>query len=372
VADDYYALLGVSRNASTDEIKRAYRRKARELHPDTNPDPEAANRFKDLARAYETLSDPDRRRRYDTFGTDDRVASDPFGGGGLGDIFDAFFGGGAGGPFGGGRAGGPARPPPGADLETTLEIDLEQAIFGAEVELEVRTAVACETCEATGAAPGTSPERCQDCDGRGQVQRVRQSILGQMVTAGPCPRCRGLGQVILEPCPECRGEGRQVEERSYMVDVPAGVDDGSTLRLSGRGAVGPRGGATGDLYVRVSVRPDPRFERRGIDLVHRLRLSPIQLALGTTAELETFDGPEDVRVPRGTQPGEVFRLRGRGVPQVGSRSRGDILVEVDAAIPTELGDEEEELMRRLAELREEPVADPPAGFRDRLRGAFKS
>jgi len=370
VAADYYAVLGVSRSASTDEIKRAYRRKARDLHPDTNPDPEATTQFREVARAYECLSDPERRQRYDHFGTDDRVAADPFGGGGLGDIFDAFFGG-SGSPFGA-RSSGPARPPGGADLETTVEIELEQAVFGAEVELDVRTAVPCETCEATGAAPGTHPETCGECDGRGQVQRVRQSLLGQMVTAGPCPRCHGLGQVIPKPCPDCRGEGRKVEQRNYMVDVPAGVGEGSTLRLSGRGAVGPRGGPAGDLYVSVGVRPDPRFDRRGDDLVHRLKLAPTQLALGTTHTLETFDGPEEVQIPRGTQPGEVFRFRSRGVPHVGGRGRGDLLVEVDAAIPTDLGEEEEELLRRLAEVRDEPVAEPPAGLRGRLRGAFKS
>ena len=233
---DYYELLGVAHDASPDEIKRAYRQRARALHPDTNPDdPDAEALFKQITVAYETLSDPERRRRYDMFGAEGVAGgSDPFGfGGGINDIFDAFFGGGGG--FGRGTYGAQAGPPRGSDLEIVVDVEFETAVFGAEQDITVRTAVACETCQATGASPGTSPSTCPECGGAGQIRRVRQSILGQMVTAGPCGRCGGLGQIIERPCSDCRGEGRRMEDKTYTVDVPAGVDTGSTLRL--RGAV---------------------------------------------------------------------------------------------------------------------------------------
>jgi molecular chaperone DnaJ len=373
MATDYYELLGVGRDASTDEIKRAYRRLARQLHPDANPgDTEAEARFKEVALAYEVLSDPEKRRRYDLFGPEGAAAGagggDPFGfGGGLGDIFDAFFGGGGGG-FGGSGRGPSLR---GSDLEVVVELDFEQAAFGTQAPVTVRAPVACEACEATGAAPGSQPSTCGDCGGSGQVRRVRQSFLGQMVTTSPCPRCSGLGRVVENPCPECRGEGRTTAERTYTVDIPPGVDTGSTLRLSGRGGAGPRGGANGDLYVGLRVRPHPRFVRDGVDLVHRLHLSMAQAALGTTIDLETLDGVEPLAVPRGTQPGHVFRLRGRGVPHLQRRGRGDLLVEVVVDIPDELSPEEEELVRRLAELRGEHVDPADEGLLSKIRSAFK-
>jgi molecular chaperone DnaJ len=374
VAQDYYELLEVTRGATADEIKRAYRRLARRLHPDANPgDAEAEARFKLVAQAYETLSDPERRRRYDMFGPESPAgAGDPFnfgGGGGLGDLFDAFFGGAS--PFGGGRGAGPGGPPRGSDLEVAAELDFEQAVFGVEHEVTVRSAVPCTTCEATGAAPGTSPTTCTDCGGAGQVRRVRQSILGQMVTAGPCPRCGGLGQVIERPCPDCRGEGRRIEDKTYTVDIPAGVDTGSTLRLSGRGAAGPRGGAHGDLYVHIKVGAHPRFERHGYDLVHELHVPFTQAALGAHLSYQTLDGDEDLVLPRGTSTGKVFRLRGRGVPHVEGRGRGDLLVQVVVDTPDDLGREEEELLRRLAELRGEDVAPADTGFFAKIRSAFK-
>lgn len=374
MATDYYELLGVSRNATADEIKRAFRRLARELHPDTgHGDPEAEARFKQVAHAYEVLSDPEKRQRYDTFGPEGvnggAPAGDPFGfaGGGLGDVFEAFFGGS---PFGGAgrRSSGPPR---GADLEVVAELEFTDAVFGCEHSVSVRTAVACSACRATGAAEGTEPVTCYECQGTGQVQRVRQSLIGQMVTSSPCARCSGSGQIIASPCPECRGEGRAVEERSYTVDIPAGVDSGSTLRLSGRGAVGPRGGSAGDLYVHLRVKPHPRFERDGTDLRSTLKLPYTQATLGTTLAFETLDGTEEIEVPRGTASGTVFRLRGRGVPHLERRSRGDLLVEVDVDVPTELSEDEEELVRRLAELRGDVVSPPPSGLMSKLRSAFK-
>ena len=371
---DYYQLLGVGRDATPDELKRAYRRLARELHPDTNPDPTAEERFKEVGLAYEVLADPERRRRYDRFGPEGAARGtgpDPTAGfgGGLGDIFDAFFGGGGGGGFGGGR--GPAGPPPGADMEMTVDVSFEEAVFGVAKEVTLRVPVACATCDASGAAPGTSPEQCGECGGSGQVRRVRQSILGQMVTAGPCPRCGGSGQTVASPCPDCRGEGRRTEERSYTVDMPAGIDHGNTLRLSGRGAAGPRGGPNGDLYVHVRVAPHPRFSRDGLDLVHELHLPVTQAALGHHLAFETLDGTEDLVVPAGTQTGRVFRLRGRGVPRVDGRARGDLLIEVVVETPTDLTREEEDLVRQLAVLRGEEVAPSEQGFLSRIRSAFK-
>jgi molecular chaperone DnaJ len=372
---DYYELLGVRRDATQDDIKRAFRRRAMELHPDANPDdPAAEAQFKEVARAYETLSDPERRQRYDMFGPEGAAAAagaDAFNFGSnfgsLGDIFDAFFGGGATG-FAGGVRGGPPR---GQDLEVVAEIEFERAVFGGEHPVTVRTAIACDTCEATGAAPGSSAEQCPQCGGTGQVRRVRQSILGQMVTAGPCAQCSGLGQVIARPCPDCRGEGRQIHEKTYTVDVPAGVDTGSTLRLGGRGAAGIRGGGYGDLYVHVKVAAHPRFQRHGYDLVHELHVPFTQASLGAQFAFETLDGSEDLVLPRGTQTGRVFRLRGRGVPHVEGRGRGDLLVQIVVDTPTELPGEQEELVRQLAELRGDDVAPADSGFFARIRSAFK-
>ncbi len=372
MATDYYQVLGVTRSATDEDLKRAYRRLARDLHPDTNPDPVAAERFKEVTVAYETLRDPERRRRYDAFGPDGaRVGAggDPFGGGGLGDLFDAFFGGG-GSPFGGGRGRrrGPVR---GADAEVALDLEFRAAVFGTEEEVDIRLPLGCETCEGSGARPGTYPSTCSACGGSGEVSQVRQSLLGQMVTTQPCSRCGGLGQEVTSPCATCRGDGRVVEERSLVVEVPAGVDDGTTLRLTGRGAAGPRGGPPGDLYVHLRVRPDPRFERHGYDLVHQLHLPVTQAALGVSMTLETLDGPEDLVVPPGTQTGRTFRLRDRGVPHVDGRDRGDLLVQVTVDTPAELTEAQEVLLRQLATARGEDVAPPGTGMLSRIRSAFK-
>ncbi|MBI2708682.1 MAG: molecular chaperone DnaJ [Actinobacteria bacterium] len=371
VATDYYELLGVPRDASQDELKKAFRRLARQLHPDANPDdPRAESRFKEVALAYEVLSDPEKRARYDRFGPDGvggaAAGADAFGFGGLGDIFDAFFGGGA----GGGRAG-PGGPPRGPDLEVTVDLDFERAVFGTEEPVSVRTAVPCDTCDASGAEPGTYPQTCPDCGGAGQVRRVRQSILGQMVTAQPCARCGATGQIIARPCGDCRGEGRRIEERQYTVDVPAGVDSGSTLRIGGLGAAGVRGGPPGDLYVHLRVRPHPVLRREGDDLVHDLALPFPQLALGARLDYETLDGSEELVIPRGTPPGHVVRLRGRGVPHVRGRGRGDLLVRIGVDVPTDLDGAQEDLLRRFAAARGEAVDPPDAGFMSKLRSAFK-
>ena len=370
MATDYYELLGVSRSATPDELKRAYRKLARQLHPDTSPDdPDAEARFKEISLAYEVLSDPEKRRRYDTLGPEgvNGPNAADFMGGSFNDIFEAFFGGS---PFGG-RGRGPSGPPRGADIEVVVDLDFEDAVFGCKHSVTVQTAVPCVVCGATGAAEGTKAVTCVDCRGTGQVQRVRQSFIGQMVTTSPCPRCSGSGEVIAAPCSECRGEGRNLDERTYTVDIPAGVDTGSTLRLSGRGAAGPRGGAAGDLYVHLRVRPHEYIQRDGVDLVSELAVPYTQAALGTTLDFETLDGNTELEIPRGTASGTVFRLRAKGVPHLDRRARGDLLVTVVVEVPTELNDDEEDLIRQLAELRGDEVAPPPAGFISRLRSAFK-
>jgi len=368
MSTDYYALLGVARDASDDDIKSAYRRRARELHPDrTGGDAEAEARFKEVTKAYEVLRDPERRARYDRFGAEGvdaaAGAGDFFGGGGLGDLFEAFFGG-AGMAT---RRGGPVR---GADAEVVLELEFRDAVFGAAREVTVEEPVACDSCGTSGARHGTTAIRCPDCQGSGELRRVRQSILGQVVTAVPCGRCRGAGETIPSPCPDCRGEGRRVEERTFNVEVPAGIDHGSTLRLTGRGPAGPRGGPPGDLYVHLSVRPDPRFVRQGSDLQSDLHVSMAQAALGATVPFETLEGVETLTIPAGTQTGYVIRLRGKGVPHVRSRGRGDLHVRVVVDTPTSLTKEQEELLRRLALERGEEVAPAGEGIMSRIRSAF--
>ncbi len=376
MADDYYALLGVSRTASSEELKKAYRKRARELHPDANPgDAAAEEQFKKVAQAYEVLSDGDTRARYDRFGEQGVGGAggpnvgDMFGGGGgLGDLFDAFFGGG-GGPFGGGGRG-PSGPPRGQDLEVVADVAFEQAVFGATVPVTLRTALACDECGGSGAGEGTKPVTCSECNGRGQVQRVRQSMLGQMVTSSACQKCSGLGQVIVTPCKKCAGEGRIVSEKTYQVDVPAGVDTGSTLRLTGRGAVGQRGGGAGDLYVHIRVAAHDRYRRENDDLITDLPVSIAQAALGAKYLLPTLDGDEEILVPAGTQPGREFVLRQRGVPRLQGRGRGDLRVRVQVQVPVKLTDAEADLLKKLAELRGEEVHSEHGLFA-RIKSAFQ-
>ena len=371
---DYYELLGVPRTATAEDLKKAYRKRARELHPDANPDdPTAAERFKEVSRAYAVLSDDEQRARYDRFGEAGVKGNagvpnmdDLFGGGGLGDIFEAFFGGGN--PFGGGRRG-PSGPPRGQDMEVAVSITFEQAVFGDQIPVDVKLPQTCDECGGSGAGEGTQPVTCVECNGSGQVRRVRQSVLGQMVSSSPCPRCGGLGEVVTTPCPKCRGDGRITADKSYTVDVPAGVVDGSTLRLTRRGAAGPRGGAPGDLYVHLRVQPHDRYRRIDDDLITEVPISIVQAALGTKLTLPTLDGDEELLVQSGTQPGHEFVLRGRGVPRLHGRGRGDLRAIVRVEVPTKLASGEAELLRQYAELRGESIAES-GGLFSKIKSAF--
>ncbi|MDE0677064.1 MAG: molecular chaperone DnaJ [Acidimicrobiales bacterium] len=352
---DYYELLEVSRDVSEGDLKRAYRQKAREHHPDANPgDGEAEARFKEISEAYAVLSDPEARARYDRFGHEGLRG----GMGGpafdfdLSDIFESFFGGN---PFGGGRSRRASGPPRGDDHETVVDLDFAEAVFGVDRPIDVRTLVSCDDCGGSGAAEGTSPTVCSVCGGAGQVRQVRQSLLGQMVTTAPCGQCRGTGMEIIDPCGSCRGEGRRAEHVSLVVRVPPGVDSGATLRLSGRGSVGPRGGPAGDLYVHLRVAESDVFVRQGESLVAELPVTMLQAALGAKVTFETLDGPRELAVRAGTQPNDTIRLNGLGVPRANGRGRGDLHVVVRVDIPKKLSKSEVAKLREVASERGEQV-----------------
>jgi molecular chaperone DnaJ len=386
VARDYYGALGVSADAGPDDIKRAYRRLARELHPDVNPDPGARERFSEVKAAYEVLSDPEKRRVVDLGGDPlgnggGRTAGgDPFAGfGGLGDIMDAFFGTAA----GGGR--GPrSRVQPGADALIRMRLSLEECAAGLTKELTVDTAVLCSECTGSGCAPGTSPAMCDICNGRGEVQSVQRSFLGQVVTSRPCPNCRGLGQVIPDPCRQCAGDGRVRARRSVAVKMPAGVADGMRVRLAGQGEVGSGGGPAGDLYVEVEEAPHDVFTREGVDLHCVLPLPMTAAALGTTVRLPALTDDEELEldVEPGTQSGTVRTLRGKGMPRLRSTGRvdgrGDLMVHIEVITPTKLDSRQTELLRELAALRGDEQPDlavngrNAGGLFSRLRGSGRS
>lgn len=373
--NDYYADLGVARDATADDIKKAYRRAARKLHPDVNPGPETEEQFKKVSQAYDVLSDPEKRRNYD-------MGSDPYAGGAAGfgqgfafsDIMDAFFGQGAGQAQGRGPR---SRQSRGQDALVRLDLDLVDAVFGAEKELVVDTAVGCGTCHGAGTQPGTGTRTCDVCQGQGSVQQVQRSFLGQVMTSRPCVNCQATGQVIEAPCYECSGDGRVRTRRSMTIRVPAGVDTGTRIQLAGEGEVGAGNGPAGDLYVEVAVRRDQRFQRQGDDLHATLELPMTAAALGATVPFETFDGVSELEVRSGIQSGEQIVLRGLGVTHLRGSGRGDVIIHAMVQTPTRLTDEQEELLRRLAGLRgeEKPtgrVANPTEGsLFGKLRDAFK-
>lgn len=354
---DLYEILGVDRRASPDEIKRAYRRLARELHPDVNGSPEAEQRFKEVAGAYEILSDPGRRQQYDTFGEGVGPAGSPFGD--VQDIFDMFFGTGG---FGATRRRGPrSRVERGEDVYVTVSLDFKEAAFGAHRDVDIEALEVCDRCLGNGSEPGSAPVACRTCGGSGVVQEVRRSIFGQLMTSRECVVCRGTGLEITDPCERCAGEGRLRADRTIPVDVPAGVADGMEVRVAEAGHAGRAGGHAGDLYLSLRVQPSPVFERRGQDVVAALDVSMVQAALGADVEIETLDGAERVRVEPGTESGAIIRLKGRGIPNLNRRGRGDLFLSVRVRVPSHLKREERELLERLAELRGEPAGgDGPA------------
>jgi molecular chaperone DnaJ len=370
VAKDYYSTLGVRNDATSEEIKRAYRKLARELHPDVNPDDEARQRFQAVTTAYEVLSDPQKRKIVDLGGDPMGGAAagggrggagasagggDPFAGFGLGDIMDAFFGAGAG---GGGAGRGPrSRVQPGSDALIRLSLSLEDCAGGVDRELTVDTAIVCDRCRGDGTSEGTSPQTCDTCSGAGEIQNVQRSFLGQVVTARPCPVCRGYGEVIQDPCAQCGGDGRVRTRRTLTVKMPPGVADGMRVRMSGQGEVGPGGGPAGDLYVEVEEEPHSTFERHGSDLHCTVRIPMTTAALGAVVPLETLDGVEEVDIEPGTQPNSELVLTGRGMPRLRSSGRvdghGDLHVHLEVAVPTKLDARQSELMREMASLRGE-------------------
>ncbi len=370
---DYYELLGVSKSATEDEIKKAYRKLARELHPDTNGgDAVAVERFKEVTIAYETLRDPEKRRQYDMFG--DSAArgqgNGDFFSPNFGDIFENIFGQAFNGGFSDG--GGQRTARHGEDMETSVTLKFEEAIFGTKKEVTVRIPVTCKTCAGSGSKPGTTPSVCKTCGGSGQVRRFTQTLLGRMMTTSTCDTCYGEGKIITTPCSDCRGEGRKTEERTYLIEIQPGIEAGSTLRLTGKGPAGPRGGYPGNLYVHVSVEPSNVFKRVGQDLHAQLGISISQAALGTKLEFESLDEMIEVSIPPGTQSGKVLRFRGKGVPNFGGRGRGDLLIELMVTTPKDLIEEEINLYTRLAEIRGEKISEPHEhGLFSKIKSAFR-
>jgi molecular chaperone DnaJ len=366
---DHYQVLGLTKDASTEDVKKAYRKLARQLHPDVNPD--AGERFKEVSAAYETLSNPDKRRAYDLGG-----GSNGFGGAGgsaagfgFQDIFETFFGGSP-------QQRGPAtRAQPGQDALIRLEVDLAEAVFGAQKEIAIDTAVVCPTCDGSCAQPGSHPATCDVCHGRGSVQRTARSILGNVMTSTPCPSCGGYGTVIPRPCQECAGEGRVRERRQLTIKVPAGVDTGTRIQLAGQSEVGPAGGPPGDLYVEVVQRQHETLTRRGEDLHCSVALPMTAAALGTTISLATLDGDRELEVKPGTQPGEVVTMRGLGATRLRSGGRGDLHAHIDVQVPTRLDERQRELLVQLARARGEEsplgkVSPAQHGVFGRLKDRF--
>jgi molecular chaperone DnaJ len=363
---DFYTILGVERTATDAEIKRAYRKLAQQWHPDVNQEPAAQQRFKEVNEAYQVLSDPQRRGTYDMFGRaglgGDADAGFAGGFGGFGDIFDAFFGGAA----AGARRG---RPTVGSDLRYDLRISFEEAVRGVEKEIEFPILDRCETCGGTGAAEGSAATTCPQCNGRGEVRAVRQTMLGQMVNVATCPRCRGEGRIVETPCETCKGDGRTERKRALRVTIPAGIDEGHQIRLSNEGEAGPRGGPAGSLYVAVHVTPHPTLRREGTELYYEAGVSIAQAALGTRITIPTVDGEEELEIKPGTQPGTEVRLRGRGVPHLRRANvKGDLHVLVDVVIPTKLSRKQRDLLEEFAAEAGETVGtNGTGGLREKLR-----
>jgi molecular chaperone DnaJ len=366
---DYYEVLGVHRSCTEDDLKSAYRRLAKQYHPDVNKSPDAEERFKEINEAYEVLCDPDKRAAYDRYGHAGLDGSmggmggmGGFTGFGVEDIFESFFG---------GMRTSQRGPQRGADLRYDLVISFEEAVFGCEKEIEISRWEVCPTCSGTGSAPGTSPSRCPLCHGSGEVRRVQQTIFGRFVNVMPCDRCGGKGTVITKPCPTCSGEGRVRASRRLQVKIPAGVDDGTQMRLAGEGEMGAMGGPAGNLYVVLQVRRHRFFRRDHSDILLDVNINVAQAALGDEVEVPTVDGPAKIAIPAGTQHGDTIVLKGKGVPQLQSSRRGDQIVHVNVVTPTRLTDEQRRLFQELAKsLGREVSPQEEKGFFEKVKDAF--
>lgn len=377
MARDYYGILGVDKSASDADIKKAYRKLARKYHPDVNPSQEAAEKFKELSTAYEVLTDADKRRVVDMGGDPMESGGGMPGGGaggfgGFGDIFEAFFGGGA-----GGSSGPRSRVQPGNDALLRTEITLEEAYAGVRKDVTVDTAVLCDRCEGSGSKTKAKPVTCHSCGGSGEVQSVERSFLGNVMTTRPCGTCEGFGEIIQDPCDHCAGQGRMRKRRNLTVTIPAGIDDGMRIRMSGQGEVGHGGGPAGDLYVEARVRPHPVYRRDGDDLHVDVKVPMVDAALGTTFTASDLKGEElGLEVAAGTQPGQTIVLEGEGMPRLRREGRGDLIAHVNVMVPTELDDKTRSLLEEIRDLRAENSSvhsddDGDGGFFSRLRDRFR-
>jgi molecular chaperone DnaJ len=367
---DYYEVLGIDRNASAADIKKAFRKMAFQHHPDRNKDDGAEQNFKDVNEAYEVLSDPDKRAAYDRFG---HAGAQGFGGrgfegfdfGGFGDIFETFFGGAS-----TARRSGPQR---GGDLKYSMAISFEEAVFGCDKELEIVRMEPCSTCRGTKSAPGSQPERCAACNGTGEIRRAQRSIFGQFINVVPCTQCGGEGKIITRPCPNCRGQGKERATRKISIKVPAGVDGGTQIRMSGEGDLGRNGGSPGNLYVALSVNKHKYFKRDGTDILYELPVNFAQAALGDEIDIPTLDGDFALKIPSGCQTGRIFRLKEKGVPHLRGRGRGDQLVRIHVVTPESLDGDQKKLFKDLAKtLGKAKLAPDDKSFFDKVKDTFGS
>lgn len=378
---DYYDVLGVSKTATADEIKKAYRKLARQYHPDVNKDnPEAAEKFKEASEAYSVLSDEQKRAQYDQFGHaafENGGAGGAggfggfegfggFGGGGMEDIFDMFFGG-----QGRGSRGSNAGPQRGADLRFDLEITFEEAAFGLEREISLYRDEQCPHCHGNGVEPGSKVETCPECHGSGEIRFTQNTMFGQMTNVRPCPKCHGEGKIISEPCKECRGQGTVKKNKKLKVKIPAGVDNGSRLRVAGEGEAGVKGGPSGDLYVYLYVKPHKFFERDGTTVYCEVPINIVQATLGDEIKVPTLDGQVVMKVPEGTQPGKVLRLKGKGIPSLRNSTRGDQLVRIKVVVPQKLNEKQKDALRKFAEISKDNINPEEKGFLNKIKDLFK-
>lgn len=379
---DFYEVLGIQKGASEDEIKKAYRKKAKEYHPDLHPDDkEAEAHFKEVAEAYEVLSDADKKARYDQFG---HAGVDPnfgagaggYGGGvytdfgDIGDIFSSIFGGFGGGGFGGGRRSNPNAPQRGSDAAATVAVSFEEAAHGCKKKIRVQRIVPCTDCGGSGAKRGTSPTSCPDCGGSGVVMRQQRTAFGVMQTQAACSRCRGRGRIINDPCPTCNAQGRVQKTEEIGINIRAGIDDGQVIAIDGKGNAGVNGGPAGDLHVQVSVRPHPLFERDGFNIWYELPLTYAQAALGAEVDIPTLDGKMGYQIKDGTQPGDVLRVRGKGIPYINGRGVGDLMIKVTVEIPRDLTSEQKKRLRAFDESLSDKNYRARKSFFDKLKDMF--